>query len=66
MVVRRAFNVVGTVDILVNYYHAIKLNLPAIAGQLGSTYAIPVIYLPMLMITHVVAFYWLLRPQAGK
>ena len=33
------------------------------AGQLGVTYAIPVICVPVLMITHVVAFYLLLRPQ---
>jgi hypothetical protein len=33
------------------------------AGQLGATYAIPVLYVPVLMITHVVAFYLLLRPQ---
>ena len=58
-----AFNLVGTVDILVDYYHAIQANLPALAGQLGATYAIPIIYVPLLMITHVVAFYWLLRPQ---
>jgi hypothetical protein len=30
---------------------------------LGATYAIPIIYVPVLMITHVVAFYLLLRPQ---
>lgn len=57
-----AFNLVGTLDILVDYYHATRANLPAIAGQLGATYVIPVIYVPMLMIMHVVAFYWLLRP----
>ena len=33
------------------------------AGQLGATYAIPILYVPVLMITHVVAFYLLLRPQ---
>jgi hypothetical protein len=58
-----AFNLVGTVDILVDYYHAIKLGLPALAGQLGATYAIPIIYVPLLMITHFVAFYWLVRRQ---
>ena len=26
-------------------------------------YAIPILYVPVLMITHVVAFYLLLRPQ---
>jgi len=58
-----AFNVVGVIDLLVDYYHAIRAGVPAMAGELGATYAIPVIYVPILMITHVLAFYWLLRPQ---
>lgn len=58
-----AFNVVGVADLVIDYYHAIQAGLPAVAGQLGSTYAIPILYVPLLMITHVVAFYWLLRPQ---
>jgi hypothetical protein len=61
-----AFNLVGVVDIAVDYYHASKLGLPAVAGQLGSTYVIPIIYVPMLMITHAVALYWLLRPQTSR
>jgi hypothetical protein len=62
-----AFNLVGVTDVIVDYYHAIHANLPAIAGQLGSTYAIPIVYVPMLMITHVVALYWLVRrPQVSK
>jgi hypothetical protein len=59
-----SFNLVGTGDILLDYYHAIRAGLPAMAGQLGATYAIPIIYVPLLMITHVVAFYWLVRPQS--
>jgi len=31
--------------------------------QLGASYAIPIIYVPVLMITHVVAFYLELRSQ---
>ncbi|MGH7126187.1 MAG: hypothetical protein ACREFI_17560 [Stellaceae bacterium] len=61
-----AFNVVGAVDILVDYYHGNQLGLAALAGELGSTYAIPIIYVPLLMITHVAAFYLLLRPQARQ
>ena len=57
-----AFNVVGAADILIDYYHAVQIGLPALAGELGATYAIPIIYVPLLMITHVVAFYLLLRP----
>jgi len=59
-----AFNLVGTVDILLAYYHAVRLGLPAVAGQLGAMYAIPIIYVPLLMITHFVALYWLVRPQS--
>lgn len=58
-----AFNLVGIVDLIVDYYHATRINLPAMAGQLGAAYAIPIIYVPLLMITHVAAFYLLLRPQ---
>jgi len=58
-----AFNLVGVIDLILDYYHATQVGLPALAGQLGATYAIPIIYVPVLMITHVVAFYLLLRPQ---
>jgi hypothetical protein len=58
-----AFNLVGVVDLILDYYHAVQVGLPALAGQLGAAYAIPIIYVPVLMITHVVAFYLLLRPQ---
>jgi hypothetical protein len=58
-----AFNLVGMIDLFLDYYHAIQLGLPASAGQLGAAYAIPVVYVPLLMITHVAAFYLLLRPR---
>jgi hypothetical protein len=61
-----AFNLVGAVDIIVDYYHASRFGLPAHAGELGSTYAIPIIYVPLLTITHVIAFYFLLRPRVSK
>jgi hypothetical protein len=60
-----AFNVVGTADLLIDYYNATMAGLPALAGQLGSTYVIPIVYVPVLMITHVAAFWLLLRPQLG-
>ena len=56
-----AFNLFGAADILIDYYHGNQVGLPALAGELGAAYAIPVIYVPLLMITHVVAFYWLVR-----
>ena len=58
-----AFNLVGVTDLFVDYYQAIQVNLPALAGELGAAYAIPILYVPILMITHIVALYWLARPQ---
>jgi hypothetical protein len=58
-----AFNLVGLTDIILDYYHAVQTGIPALPGQLGSAYAIPIIYVPLLAITHVVALYWLVRPQ---
>jgi hypothetical protein len=56
------------VDIMIDYYHANQVGLPALAGELGSAYAIPIIYVPLLVITHVVAFYLLVRslPEAAR
>ena len=63
-----AFNLVGTTDLIFDYYHATQVGLPALAGQMGAAYAIPIIYVPLLMITHFTAFYLLMRPQpeAGR
>ena len=63
-----AFNLTGTTDLTLDYYHAVQVGLPARAGELGATYAIPIIYVPLLMITHVTAFYLLVhsRPKAAQ
>ena len=60
-----AFNVVGLVDLVLAYSHAIQTDLPAHAGELGAAYAIPIIYVPLLMITHVTAFWLLARSRLG-
>jgi len=56
-----AYNVVGAADILIDYYHGTVLDLPALSGQLAATYIIPIVYVPLLMITHGVALYLLVR-----
>jgi hypothetical protein len=58
-----AFNLVGAGDIIIDYYHGNQVGLAALAGELGAAYAVPIIYVPVLMITHVAAFYLLLRPR---
>jgi hypothetical protein len=60
-----AFNLVGATDILVDYYHGYQLGLAPLAGELGATYAIPILYVPLLMITHVAALYLLVRQPKG-
>lgn len=58
-----AFNAVGTIDLALDYHHAIQAGLPARAGELGAAYAIAVLYVPVLAITHIAAFYLMLRPR---
>jgi len=58
-----AFNLVGIGDLILAYYHAVQGGLPEHAGQLGLAYPVPILYVPILMITHIVALYWLVRPQ---
>jgi hypothetical protein len=57
-----AFNLVGAADLILATGNAIRVDLPSIAGQLGAGYAIPILYVPLLLTTHGVAFYLLLRP----
>jgi len=57
------YSLVGIVDLVVDYYHGIRLGLPELAGQLGAAYAIPIIYVPLLMITHFAALHLLVCPQ---
>ena len=60
-----AFNVMGTIDLALNYYHAVQAGLAAQAGDLGAMYGIPILFVPVLMITHVVAFFLMLGPRFG-
>ncbi|WP_263418145.1 hypothetical protein [Terriglobus albidus] len=57
------FNLVGILDLILTYYHAVRVNLPSIAGQMGAAYAIPILFVPLLTITHVAAVYLMLLPQ---
>jgi hypothetical protein len=53
------FNVWGTADLLNAFYQANRTGL--LAGQLGSTYFIPTFIVPLLLITHGLAFRILLQ-----
>jgi hypothetical protein len=56
------FNVWGSVDILNAFYQAGTGGLQA--GQLGAAYFIPTLFVPLLLITHGIAFRILLRDQS--
>jgi hypothetical protein len=58
-----AFNLAGLADIVIDYFHGYQIGLAALAGELGATYWIPILYVPLLMITHVAAFYLLIRSR---
>jgi hypothetical protein len=57
-----AFNVLGAADIILDYVHGVQFGLPYVAGQLGGAgYAIIMLYVPLLLITHATALVLLLR-----
>jgi len=55
------FNLWGSIDLLNAFYQANHAGL--LAGQLGATYFIPTLVVPLLLITHGLAFRILLQPQ---
>jgi len=60
------FNLVGFADLLLAYAHAIQLGLPEVAGQLGAAYAVTILYVPLLAITHVASFVLLARATRDR
>jgi hypothetical protein len=55
------FNLWGAADLLNAFYQANHTGL--LAGQLGATYFIPTVIVPLLLITHGLAFRILLQHQ---
>jgi hypothetical protein len=55
------FNIWGTADLLNAFYQGNAAGL--LAGQLGAAYFIPTFFVPLLLITHGLAFRILLQPQ---
>jgi hypothetical protein len=59
VVIAWIFNLWGTADLLNAFYQANCAGL--VAGQLGATYFIPTLVVPLLLITHLLAFRILLQ-----
>ena len=61
VVIAWIFNLWGSADLVNAFYQANDAGL--LAGQLGATYFIPTLVVPLLLITHGLAFRILLRHQ---
>ena len=59
------FNIFGTADLLNAYYQGSRIALPETPGSLGAGYFIPVFGVPLLLVTHVLAFRLLMRKEAA-
>ena len=64
VVIAWIFNLWGAADLLTAFYRANHAGL--MAGQLGATYFIPTLVVPLLLITHGLAFRILLHHQSGS
>ena len=57
------FNLLGLADLVVGTVRAVIVDLPSVAGQLGASYAILMLYVPALFWMHILALRLLLRPE---
>jgi hypothetical protein len=62
LVIAWIFNLWGSADLLNAFYQANAAGLQA--GQLGAAYFIPTLFVPLLLITHGLAFRILLQPRS--
>jgi hypothetical protein len=56
-----AFNVLGTADLLYAFYEADRVGVGLAPGLQGAAYFIPTLVVPLLLITHGLVFWLLLR-----
>src|SRR5499427_5098177 len=58
-----AFNVFGTTDLFFAFYQGGRISLPDTPGLLGAGFFVLTAYVPLLLITHGLAFRILLRTK---
>jgi hypothetical protein len=59
------FNIFGTADLLNAFYQGNRISLGDAPGLLGAGYFIPILGVPLLLVTHVLVFMVLLRKEAA-
>jgi hypothetical protein len=62
VVIAWVFNLWGSLDLLNAFYHG--GNSGFMPGQLGAAYFIPTVLVPLMLITHALAFRILLQSQS--
>lgn len=60
-----AFNTFGIADLLFGFYQGGRISLPDTQGLLGAGYFLLTAYVPLLFITHLLAFRILLRARVA-
>ncbi len=58
------FNLWGTADLLNAFYQGSRISLAQTPGLLGAAYFIPILGVPLLLVTHIVVFRVLMRKVA--
>jgi hypothetical protein len=59
------FNIVGTADLLNAFYQGNRISLADTAGLLGAVYYLPVLGVPLLLVTHILVFRLLMRKEGA-
>ena len=62
MVFTVLYTVIGTADLINNVYRVIALGIDKNSDLLGVAYLIPILYVPILFITHGIAAWLLFKP----
>jgi hypothetical protein len=57
------FNIIGTADLLNAFYQGSRISLADNPGALGAAYFIPVLGVPLLLVTHFLVFRLLMRKE---
>jgi hypothetical protein len=59
------FNIVGTADLLNAFYQGARISLADTPGVLGAGYFLPILGVPLLLVTHVLVFRLMLRKETA-
>jgi len=59
------FNIVGTADLLNAFYQGARISLADNPGVLGAGYFLPILGVPLLLVTHILVFKLLMRKEVA-